>query len=304
MGCSGSKEAGQPTQAPPPQQVQVGMILDQGTGSGKGGGHSGGKGKGGGKGKRKPDKRNAEKKFQIKLDGQWKDYGDEEDKVLKRAYMVGNSEVKYCLRDQYYKYDFQNWKQINESTGKTRDIRRPYGFPPPPKASILPTGPMVVVKVKAGQPGQMITVPDPNNPGQNINVFVPPGAKVGSKMAIPVPKKGESVADVQAKQKKHQEEQKASGKWSTGGKIAASGAALVAVGAVGVGGVVLGDHLAGGDMAETIADTTVDVAEDVGEAIGDFGEDAIDWIADAGEDAIDWLGDAGEDVGDFIMDLF
>mmetsp|Transcript_43463 Transcript_43463/g.68852 ORF Transcript_43463/g.68852 Transcript_43463/m.68852 type:complete len:305 (+) Transcript_43463:114-1028(+) len=304
MGCSGSKEAGQPTQAPPPQQVQVGMILDQGT-SGGGGGGSGGKGKGGGKGgKKKPDKKNVEKKFQIKLDGHWKDYGDEEDRVLKRAYMVGNSEVKYCLRDQYYKYDFQNWKQINESTGKTRDIRRPYGFPPPPKASILPTGPMVVVKVKAGQPGQMITVPDPNNPGQSINVFVPPTAKVGSKMAVPVPKKGESVSDVQAKQKKHQEEQKASGKWSTGGKIAASGAALVAVGAVGVGGVVLGDHLAGGDMAETIADTTVDVAEDVGEAIGDFAEDAIDWMGDAGEDAIDWLGDAGEDVGDFIMDLF
>mmetsp|Transcript_43461 Transcript_43461/g.68846 ORF Transcript_43461/g.68846 Transcript_43461/m.68846 type:complete len:303 (+) Transcript_43461:110-1018(+) len=302
MGCSGSKAADQPSQAPPPQHVQAGMILDQGTGGAAG--HSGGKGKGGGKGKRKPDRRNAEKKFQIKLDGHWKDYGEEEDKVLKRAYMVGNSEVKYCLRDQYYKYDFQNWKQINESTGKTRDIRRPYGFPPPPKASILPTGPMVVVKVKAGQPGQMITVPDPNNPGQSINVFVPPTAKVGSKMAVPVPKKGESVSDVQAKQKKHQEEQKASGKWSTGGKIAASGAALVAVGAVGVGGVVLGDHLAGGDMAETIADTTVDVAEDVGEAIGDFAEDAIDWMGDAGEDAIDWLGDAGEDVGDFIMDLF
>jgi len=304
MGCGGSKPAEEPTQAPPPQQVQVGMILDQGT-SGGGGGGSGGKGKGGGKGgKKKPDKKNVEKKFQIKLDGHWKDYGDEEDRVLKRAYMVGNSEVKYCLRDQHYKYDFRNWKQVNESTGKTRDIRRPYGFPPPPKASILPTGPMVVVKVKAGQPGQMITVPDPNNPGQSINVFVPPTAKVGSKMAVPVPKKGESVSDVQAKQKKHQEEQQASGKWSTGGKIAASGAALVAVGAVGVGGVVLGDHLAGGDMAETIADTTVDVAEDVGEAIGDFGEDAIDWIADAGEDAIDWLGDAGEDVGDFIMDLF
>merc|ERR1712151_687483 len=121
------------------------------------------------------------------------------------------------------------------------------------------------------------------------------------KMAIPIPKKGESVAEVQEKQKKHAEEQKAKGKWSTGGKIAATGAALVAVG---VGGVILGDHLAGGDMAETIGETIVDTAEDVGEAIGDFGEDAVDWIGDGGEDAIDWLGDAGEDVGDFIMDLF
>merc|ERR1712119_153510 len=118
----------------------------------------------------------------------------------------------------------------------------------------------------------MITVPDPNNAGQQINVFVPPQAKVGSKMAIPIPKKGESVAEVQEKQKKHADEQK--GKWSTGGKIATAGAALVGVGA------------------------------DVGEAIGDFAEDAVDWLGDAGEDAIDWLGDAGEDVGDFIMDLF
>merc|ERR1711971_906126 len=148
---------------------------------------------------------------------------------------------------------------------------------------------MVVVKVLAGQPGQMTTVPDPNNPGRQINVFVPPQAKVGSKMAIPIPKKGESVAQVQEKQRRHAEKQK--GKWSTGGKIATAGAALVAVGAVGVGGVILGDHLAGGDMAETIGETAVDV----GEAIGDFAEDAVDWLGDAGEDAIDWLGDAGED---------
>merc|ERR1711953_977614 len=127
-------------------------------------------------------------------------------------------------------------------------------------------------------------------------------AKVGAKMAIPIPRKGESVEEVQAKQKKHAEEQK--GKWSTGGKVATTGAALAAVGAVGVGGVILGDHLAGGDMAETIGEAVVDVGEDVGEALGDFGEDAVDWLGDAGEDAIDWLGDAGEDVGDFIMDLF
>merc|ERR1712232_1098762 len=163
-------------------------------------------------------------------------------------------------------------QQTNVDTGKSREIRQPYGFPPPPKGSILPTGPMVVVKVLAGQPGQMTTVPDPNNPGRQINVFVPPQAKVGSKMAIPIPKKGESVAEVQEKQKKHAEKQK--GQWSTGGKIATTGAALVAVGAVGVGGVILGDHLAGGDMAETIGETAV--GEDVGEAIGDFAEDAGD----------------------------
>merc|ERR1711937_9963 len=210
--------------------------------------------------------------------------------------------VEYSFRKAHYRYDFKKMQQINADTGKPREIRRPHGFPPPPKASLLPTGPMVVIRVQSGQPGQMITVPDPNNAGQQINVFVPPHAKIGSKMVIPIPKKGESVAEVQKKQKKHADEQK--GKWSTGGKIATAGAALVGVGAVGVGGVILGDHLAGGDMAETIGETIVDVGEDVGEAVGDFADDAVDWMADAGEDAIDWLGDAGEDVGDFIMDLF
>lgn len=239
---------------------------------------------------RSPDARHMESKFQVKLDGQWKDYDTEEDKILKRAYMVGSCIVEYTFRNNHYRYDFSRMLQQNVVTGKYREIRRPRHFPPRPKSSILPIGPMVFVQIKAGQPGTMITLPDPNNAGQKINVFVPPQARVGSKMAIPIPKKGESVADAQGKQKKHAEETKGR---STTGKTATTGAALVAVGAVGVGGVILGDHLAGGDMAETIGETTADVAEDVGEEIGDFAEDAVDW-----------LGDAGEDVGDFIMDLF
>jgi len=257
-----------------------------------------------GRGGRGKGKSRGESKFQVKLGGNWQDYSREEDSLLKRAYMIGNEKIEYSFRGAHYVYDFGRMQQINVETGKSREIRRPYGFPPPPKGSILPPGPMTIVTVRPGQPGTTIQVPDPNNPGQQIQVFVPPNARPGSKMAIPVPGKGESVEATMEKQKKHAEEQKAKGKWSTGGKIAATGAALIGVGAVGVGGVILGDHLAGGDMAETIGETTVDVAEDVGEAIGDFGEDAVDWIGDAGEDAIDWLGDAGEDVGDFIMDLF
>mmetsp|Transcript_3480 Transcript_3480/g.5799 ORF Transcript_3480/g.5799 Transcript_3480/m.5799 type:complete len:304 (-) Transcript_3480:104-1015(-) len=303
MGCGSSKAAAQPMAPAPPQQVKAGIILDEKIGGSGCLSHPVGRGKGKGKGgKREPDARQKESKFQVKLDGQWKDYDNEEDKILKRAYMVGNQSVEYTFRRNHYRYDFKLMQQQNVASGKSREIRRPKGFPPPPKSSILPTGPMVIVQVKAGQPGTMITVPDPNNAGQKINVFVPPAARVGSKMAIPIPRKGESVAEVQEKQKKHAEETK--GKWSTTGKIAATGAALVAVGAIGVGGVILGDHLAGGDMAETIGATAVDVGEDVGEAIGDFAEDAVDWLGDAGEDAIDWLGDAGEDVGDFIMDLF
>merc|ERR1719353_89477 len=127
-------------------------------------------------------------------------------------------------------------------THKEREIRPPPG-PRPPKHALLPTGPMVIITVGTGQPGQMITVPDPNNPGQKINVYVPPGAKPGSKMAVPLPGKGETVQAVQEKQKMHDEKKKAG--WSTGGKVAAGGAGLVALGAVGVGGVILGDHLMG-----------------------------------------------------------
>lgn len=307
MGCASSAPPPQPAPQPTPT-VTAGVVIDQGGQSGgyQGGQSSGGKGggKGGKKQRRKPDKKNVGNKFQVKLGGKFQDYGKEEDLILKRAYMMGNDKVKYSFRGEQYSYYFgkPHMNQMNLTTGNKRDIRPPLGFPPPPKASILPIGPSVIVKVPPGKQGQTIEVDDPNNPGQKITVYIPPDAKAGAKMAVPIPKKGETVAQVQEKQKLHAEETK--GKWSTGGKIAATGAALVGVGAIGVGGVILGDHLAGGDMAETIGETAVDVGEDVGEAIGEFGEDAVDWIGDAGEDAIDWLGDAGEDVGDFIMDLF
>merc|ERR1740138_561122 len=106
-------------------------------------------------GKPKPDARHKESRFQVKLDGKWKDYDLEEDKILKRAYMIGNQSVEYSFRKTHYRYDFKEMRQINVESGKSREIRRPYGFPPPPKASLLPTGPMVIVKVQSGQPGQV-----------------------------------------------------------------------------------------------------------------------------------------------------
>merc|ERR1719262_1610090 len=112
-----------------------------------------------------------------------------------------------------------NMRQTNLRTHKEREIRPPPG-PRPPKDPLLPTGPMVIITVGAGQPGQMITIPDPNNPGSKINVFVPPAAKPGSKMAVPIPQKGESIHAVQMKQKRHDEKEK-TGKWSTGGKVVA-----------------------------------------------------------------------------------
>merc|ERR1719152_410674 len=167
----------------------------------------------------------------------------------------------------------------------------------------------------------MVPVNDPNNPGQTIQVFVPAHAKPGAKMMVPIPAKGESVEDVQKKQKKHDEENGTKGQaWSTGAKVATGGAALAAVG---VGGVLLGDHLAGGELATTIGEEVADGAVEGADVVGEWGEgagaDAGEWLegaaADAGEwaegagediadfavDAGDWLGDAGEDIGDFVM---
>merc|ERR1712160_167374 len=99
---------------------------------------------------------------------------------------------KYNLRGQQYIYDFEKMQQINKETGKGRPIRKPHKFPDMPTSSVLPTGPMVVISVKKGQPGTCIQVPDINNPGQFVPVYVPPAAKVGSKMAVPMPAKGQT----------------------------------------------------------------------------------------------------------------
>mmetsp|Transcript_88099 Transcript_88099/g.139207 ORF Transcript_88099/g.139207 Transcript_88099/m.139207 type:complete len:296 (+) Transcript_88099:68-955(+) len=295
MGCgSSSRQLAAPVEAAP--VVATGRMIEASTLA-----SSRGKGKGRGKGESKA------MKFQIKLGNEWKDYSKQEDCILKRAYLIGQPNVKFNLRGQRYTYDFREMKQLNVDTGKHREIRPPHVGVKPPKKPLLPTGPMVVLKVESHMPGKMIIVPDPNNPGKMINVFVPPRARPGQKMAIPVPGKGESVHAVHERQKKHEERIG----WSTGAKVAAGGAGLVALGAVGVGGVILGDHLAGGELASDIGELAVDAAEDIGdgvtdavEAVGDWVPEAAEDIAEFAEDAIDWLGDAGEDVGDFIMDLF
>merc|ERR1719253_1593461 len=134
---------------------------------------------------------------------------------------------------------------------------------------------MTVITVGAGQAGQMISIPDPNNPGSTLQVYVPAHPKVGAKMAVPIPAKGENVEAVQKKQQKHDAETgtKTSG-WSTGGKVAAGGAAVAGLAVVGVGGVLLGDHLAGGDMAETVGSLAIDAGSDAADAIADGATDA------------------------------
>jgi len=282
-----------------------------------------GKGKGKGKGKRTGTL------WQTKLDGKFQDYGTQEDMILKRAYMIGQHNAKFHLRGQNYEYNFSKMIQKNKDSGKERQIRPPLG-PRPPTKPLLPKGPMIVITVRAGQPGSLISVKDPNNPGTQVQVYVPAHAKPGQKMAVPIPEKGQSVESVQRKQQEHDAEHgMKTSPWSTGGKVAAGGVAVAGLAAVGVGGVILGDHLAGGDMADSIGEAVVDAGDWAADAAGDVGDwaadaagDVGDWAADAADDAApwlegagediadfagdagEWLGDAAEDIGDFVMDLF
>jgi len=267
-----------------------------------------GKEKGKGKGKGKGAKR-----WQIWLDGGWKDYEDPEDGILKRAYMMGHENARFHLREQDYEYNFKSMKQRNTKSQKQREIRPPLGLRPP-KKPLLPQGPMTIITVREGQAGTLVDIKDPMNPGKIVKVYVPPHARPGQKLAVPIPQQGEDAAAVQRKQQKHDAQhgiKTAQKSWSTGGKVAAGGAAVMAAGAVGVGGVILGDYLAGGEMAETIGAAAVDAGEAVADAatdavgaVEDWAPGALDDIGGAFEDAGDWLVDAGEDVGDFVMDLF
>jgi len=310
MGCGGSKAT--PPVQPASVPVEGHMIAQPvAPAAGAPAPHKSGGGRGKGKGKG-----GVGSSWQIKLDGGFKDYGKEEDAILKRAYMTGQKNAKFHLRGQSYEYNFKKMIQKNKETKKERQIRPPTKGPKPPKKPLLPTGPMIIITVGSGQPGTMIEVPDPNNPGKKVQVFVPAHAKAGQKMAVPIPGKGEDVASVQAKQKKHDDDQGLkSSPWSTGGKAAAGAAGIAGLAAVGVGGVILGDHLAGGEMASSVGEAAAGAFDDAGDwaadAVPDAADAAGDWLEGAGEDiaefaadAGDWLGDAGEDIGDFVMDLF
>jgi len=233
--------------------------------------------------------------FQVKLSDRWTDYSAEENKILKRAFMAGFPTAKFSLRGQKYSYDFKRMKQVNVNTGKERDIRPPHKWKPPSKP-IVPPGQTTVVNVPAGAPGSVIQVPYPGMPGKFINVNVPPRAKPGQAMLVPVPPPDQAVdkssgaapaaADAGAA------EEKKSGGWSTGAKVAAGGAAVVGVAGAAVGGAILGEHIAEHGLDATV-DAAGDGLADAGEAIGDFAVDAGEFVVDA-----------GESVGDFIMDLF
>jgi len=234
-------------------------------------------------------------KFQVKLGGAWADYSNEEDKILKRAYMAGFPTAKFCLRGQSYMYDFCKMKQVNIDSGKERSIRQPRLWKAPSKP-LVPAGPTTVITVPAGSPGTTIKVPHPRAKRSLISVHVPASAKAGQAMLVPVP--GQAA---RTKSCEHTSVPKATtasaarggnDRWSTGGKVAAGTAATAAIFCGAVGGAVLGDHI-----AEHGLDATLDAAED---GIVDAAEATADFAVDAGE----FIVDAAEDLGDFVMELF
>jgi hypothetical protein len=225
-------------------------------------------------------------KFQVTLGGDWKDYCNQEDKILKRAYMAGFPRAKFHLRGQDYFYDFRKMVQINKDSGRERKIRQPKKWQAPSKP-LVPAGPTTVVNVPPGSPGTTIQVPHPQKKGAFISVNVPASAKPGQAMLVPVPSEAAVASSGSVPTPA-----KAGSGWSTGGKVAAAGAGIVGIGGAAVGGAILGEHI-----AEHGFDATVDA---VGDGIVDAAEATEDFAVDAGEFVID----AAEDLGDFVMDLF
>jgi hypothetical protein len=244
-------------------------------------------------------------KFQVQLSGEWKDYHEGEDKILKRAYLAGFPNAKYTLRGQQYAVDFKKMEQKNLKSGKSRVIRPPYKWKPP-EAPIVEAGPTTCIKVPPGAPGSTIQVPHPKDKSQFIAVAVPPTAKVGQAMLVPVPPLTASAPEPSAPAPSApcapaespnptgvilQDGDKKKG-WSTGAKVAAGVAGAAAVGGLVVGGAILGEHIAEEGWDATMED------------LGDWFEGAGETIADGAEDAVEWVGDAADTAGDFIMDLF
>lgn len=316
MGCSGSKATEKTViqaQAVPVEIVRSGVAppagqskgQSKGQNKGQGKGQSKGKGKGKGAGKGTGKGRGQaisfkDKKFQVDLSSKWEDYGPEEDTILKRAMLVGQPNLKFHLRGQNYEYNFKKHVQKNLGTGKERKIRAPPNMTPP-KAPLLPPGPMIVMIVPAGG-AKFTEINDPANAGKKIQVALPPYAKAGTRIAVPVPSKGEDISQVVKRQQE----------WSTGAKVATGAAA---VGALAVGGVVLGEHLSGGaisgwaeaspeldaagEWAAGAAEDIADAAGDVADTVAPIAEDVGDWAVGAAEVAGDWVGGAVEVAGDW-----
>jgi len=250
---------------------------------------------------------NKDSKFQWKDSRGWNNYDGSADAKLKNAFMIGHGRAKFTLKNKQgewepYSFIFKNgtMTQKNTKTSTVRSMRPPPGMVAP-RDSMLPQCEMMFVTLDKKQAGKStIQVTHPKTREQ-ITVAIPTKAKAGQRIAVPIPSAGESIHDVASRQLQHTERMSNGAKGAVGlGIVATAGAGVV-------GGVILGDHLAGGVMTETIAGVAVDIGDfavDAGEDIADFAVDAGEAIGDWAEDVGDWLGDAGEDAGDWVCSIF
>lgn len=234
--------------------------------------------------------------FQVKLSGVYRNHAGEEDRILKRAYLAGFSHSRYTFRGQQYEVDFKSMTQRNLNTGKVREIRPPYKWTPP-ASTIVKKGPTFCIKVPPHGPGTIIHVPHPKVRGQMIAINVPPTAKVGQAMLVPLPQgkltliePNAAAAATVAEMTEGHAKDEVKKKWSTCKKVTSGIGGAAVVGGLAVGGAILGEHIAeeGWDsMIDELGEPVVTTAEHI--------YDCVDAAADATEDAVSL---------DFIMDLF
>jgi hypothetical protein len=63
--------------------------------------------------------------FQVQLRGQWQDYGNREDLLLKMALIAGRTSIVLAMNGDSYECNFDRMIQVNLRTGNERKMRAP-----------------------------------------------------------------------------------------------------------------------------------------------------------------------------------
>lgn len=210
-------------------------------------------------------------RFQIKIQGQWKDYDTTEDKLLKCGFMSGVPILKLKHHGNLYEYDFKQCQQRNVSSGRMREIRPPHKWKAPSQP-VVPASKMTTIKLTAGQPGKVICLRHPS--GGSYTIKVPASAREGQTMLVPVPENAMDASELARFLARCE-----CGK-TTGSKVAIGLGGAVAAAAIGGGAAISSDMIAGGL-----------------EEVPEYFEDAFDDVAG-------WTMGAGDAIADFIIDLF
>merc|ERR1711933_45257 len=151
------------------------------------------------------------------------------------------------LRGQKYECNFKSMAQKNLQSGKAREMRPPHKWKAPPTQIVKP-GETFCVKVPQGGPGSIIQVPHPKTKGLLVAVNVPPTAKVGQAVLVPIPTGDPKPVEIVepdapeaaevAKMEEGPAKEAAKKRWSTGAKLAAGTTGVAVVGGLAVAGAL------------------------------------------------------------------